>query len=164
MTTRSAHAWPLWVLLFLTSALCVGSASAQELPSIDLSRPCAPEVPEERRRASLARSGDVGVWFHIDVASCMVQRLAVLPTYVERVSLLQERIEASSHLLDTLTTAELLSRQIAETATGALTAAERARRRAEEELGAWYRSPVLWFSVGAIVVAAIVVGLLVGVQ
>jgi hypothetical protein len=160
----SSAAWPLWVLLFLASALgattCSASAHAQDaLPSVDLAQPCAPHVPEAARRELLTRGAAAGIWFHGDVARCMLDRLALLPLYVERVRLLDERLAVQEHIEDTLTRAELLSRQIADQATAALDEAERGRRQAEEELGAWYRSPVLWTGVGGVIVAAIAVAI-----
>lgn len=156
----------------LVLLLCCAPAAAQEapagalplpeLPALDLAQPCAPDVPEERRRALISRGSDAGVWFHLSLAQCMIGRLTVLPLYVDRVRLLEQRIEAQQRIEDTITTAELLSRQMADEAVAALTAAERGRREAEEELGAWYRHPVLWFSAGAVVVLAILIGILAG--
>lgn len=162
--------WPVWVLLFLAAATWCATcerASAQdvlpELPTVDLANPCAPQVPEGARRALVPYGGVTGVWFHPAVAECLLGRLTVLerthPLYVDRVRLLDQRIAAQGRIVSTLTQAEELSRQIAETATGALEAAVRGRRQAEEELGAWYRSPVLWTGVGGVIVAAIAVAI-----
>lgn len=153
------RAWLLWALL--SYATLASTAHAQEelpaLPHLDLAQPCAPEVLDDRRRALLSHGADTGIWFHGAVARCMLARLALLPLYVDRVRLLEQRIAVHLSVADHLTEAELLSRQIADQAGGALEAAERGRRQAEEDRDAWYRSPALWAGIGGVVVAAVAV-------
>jgi hypothetical protein len=131
--------------------------AAQEAPSIDVTAPCAPEV-SANRRAVLEHEGDGGVWFHMDVASCMLGRLSALPEYATYVRLLEERLSLSDRRDELRVFQVELAEKEAQTAAEALETAVRGRREAEESLGAWHRSRVLWFTVG-VVATGLLVGL-----
>jgi len=136
-------------LVFLAAA----PASAQEL--LDVDGVCAPELTENRR-ATLTHDGAVGLWFHADVARCMLGRLQALPLYAERVSLFEERLVLTNERQE-LTHRQIQAAQESEArAVGVLEASERRAREAQEELDAWYRHPALWFVVGAVVIGAVV--------
>jgi hypothetical protein len=140
--------WACSALILLASA----SAAAQELPEVD--GVCAPEVTENRR-ATVEHAGAVGLWFHAEVARCMLGRLQALPLYAERVSLFEERLTLT-HERQELTQRQIqLAQEGEERAVGALENSERGRRQAEEDRDAWYRHPALWFVVGGVVVGAI---------
>jgi hypothetical protein len=130
-----------------------GCVQAQDLPSI--AGPCAPEV-SDNRRAVLVFDEDPGIWFHLEVARCMAGRLEALPLYAERVHLLGERLSLSE-ARDALRVREVeLAEKEAETAAGALETAMRAAREAREDLDAWYRSPILWTAVGAVLAGGLI--------
>jgi hypothetical protein len=123
-----------------------------ELPAPEaLEAPCVPEL-EANRRALLEHDGAAGIWFHADLARCMLERLALLPAYARHVRLLEERIGLSDER-DALRAREVaLAEAEADTARAALEEAVAARRRAEEERDAWWRHPALWAGVGVVVV------------
>lgn len=123
-------------------------AQERELP--DVSGECAPEIPEDQRRALIERDGQAGIWFHIDLARCMLARLAVLPEYAQHVRLLEERLTLGGERAFLEARRADLAVGEANVATEALEAAVRARRRAEEDLNAWYRHPALWAVVGLV--------------
>lgn len=132
--------------------LWTSHAAAQELP--DVEGVCAPELTENRR-ATVVHDGAVGLWFHADVVRCMLGRLRALPLYVERVRLFEERLTLT-HERQELTQRQVqLAQEGEERAVGALEAAERGRRHAEEELNALWRQPALWFAMGGVVVGAL---------
>lgn len=123
-----------------------------ELP--DVTVPCAPELTENRR-AVLDHGDDSGIWFHIDVARCMLGRLKALPLYAQRVSLLDHRLEISDERTTLLRQQTKLAEQGEKRAVGVLDESERLRREAEEKLDAWYRHPVFLMASGAVLVIAI---------
>lgn len=100
-------------------------------------------------------SGAEGFWFPSDAARCTLGRLELLPELLVYVGLLEERqtlTDARERLLRQET--ELAAAE-ADEATGALEAAERGRRQAEEDRDAWHRSRLLWAIVGGITVVVI---------
>lgn len=137
----------------LTLLLLGGGARAQDaLP--DVSEPCAPEVTEHRREV-LAYSGIPGIWFRLEVAQCMLGRLAALPLYAERVTLLEERLSIGDHRTELLRRQVELAEQESEEAVGALEAAERRARQEVEAAQGERDLRWLWFGLGAVVIVAV---------
>lgn len=125
------------------------TAHAQD---VDYSIPCAPEV--ENRSGLLTREGDVGMWLHIEIARCLLGRVAVLPELQAQLRTFEERRRASVALQASLTRRGDLAVQEAETAREALTAATRALRRAQEDLATERNLRWLWVT-GAVVVVIV---------
>lgn len=154
----SLDRWGLRIALALalaTAFVLLRPSSCQgqdELP--DVSAPCAPELTENRR-AVLDHGGDSGIWFHLEVARCMLGRLKALPLYAQRVSLLEQRLEISDERTTLLRQHIKLAEQGEKRAVGALDESERLRREAEERLDAWFRHPVFLMGTGAVLVIAI---------
>lgn len=144
-------------LLALALIVLPAPAAAQdvELPPPEvLEAPCVPEL-EANRRALLDHDGAAGIWFHGDLARCMLERLSLLPAYARHAHLLEERVSLSDER-DALRAREVdLAAQEADAARAALEEAIAARRRAEEERDAWWRHPALWAGVGAVLVVAL---------
>ena len=146
----------LWVAIALAvwSVFVLGRAASAQDAGPEL---CAPEITANRR-AVLEHDGDAGIWFHVDVARCILGELAAAPEYRARVSLLEQRLELSVERdalqLRRVATAE----EEAAAASGALESAERRAREAEESRDAWYRHPALWAAIGAVLVAIVGVG------
>jgi hypothetical protein len=67
-----------------------------------------------------------------------------------RVRLLDEKLELQADQLRDLALAKDLAVQAKDAIEGSLEAAVRGKREAEESRDAWYRSPVLWFSLGVV--------------
>ena len=145
---RCSRNW-LFGATSLLLLLWAAPAQAQELPDLEL--PCAPDVIE-LRRAAISHEGQPGLWWHREVARCMAGRLMALPQYVERIRLLETQLTIAGEREGLVHRQALLAEQEAAAAVGALEAAVRGRREAEEDLNAWYRSPILWVVVGAAVV------------
>lgn len=142
----SLRAWACSLLILLAAA----PAYAQE-------EPCAPEVTEDapRRLVLEAPTGAQGVWFHLEVARCLLGRVAALSASERQLGLLEDRLRLSDER-DALRAREAaLATQEAEAASEALEAAVRGRREAEEALDAWHRHPALWFAVGVVVSVAL---------
>ena len=130
-------------------------AHAQEEPELpDISAPCAPEVTENRR-AVVQHDGDAGVWFQLSLAQCMLGRLAALPRYAERVSLLEERLRVGDERTALLRRQVQLAEQEAERASASLEAAMRGQREAREEANTERSLRWVWFGVGVVVVVAV---------
>ncbi len=143
------------VLAVALAAQCSADAQDVELPPPEaLEARCAPDV-EANRRATLEHAGDAGIWFHADVGRCMLGRLELLPEYARHVRLLEERLELSNERDALRQRAVQLAEQEADAARGALEAAVRRAREAEEAAAAWYRHPALWFAAGAVVVVVL---------
>lgn len=141
--------------LALAALLWAAPGAAQSLPPPEtVEAPCAPDL-EAPRRAQLAHGGIPGLWFHGDLARCMLGRLELLPAYARHVRLLEERA-ALAEQRDALRAREVeLAEQEAAAAVSALEAAVRRAREAEAERDAWWRHPALWAAVGAVVVVAL---------
>lgn len=120
----------------------------------DFDTPCAPEVIETRR-VLLEQAGQAGIWFHMEVARCMLGRLAALPGLQTELTLWETRREASEALETDLRRRGDLAIEEATAAREVLDEAIRARRRAEEDLHVWYRNPVFLIGTGAVLVVAI---------
>lgn len=143
------------ILVIATIFILWQACEVQAQPLPDVSALCAPEVTEGRREV-LARGTQPGIWFHLAVAQCMLGRLEALPLYAQRVTLLEQRLLLSDERDALQRHATDLAVQESQAATGALEAASRRAREAEEAIGAWHRSPVLWFIIGAVVAAGVV--------
>lgn len=145
--------------LLLASAsslfLCVATAHAQDDESLpDLQVQCAPELVENRR-ATLEHEGDAGVWFHAEVARCMLGQLTALPLYAERVRLLEQRLTLSDERHVLMLRQVALAEEGEQAAVSALEAAERGRRQAVEEASFERALRWVWFGVGVVVVVAV---------
>lgn len=136
------------VLAFSLVALSPSGALAQEL------EPCAPDITENRR-AVREHNGSPGIWFHIEVARCMLTRLTETALYMRRISMLEERLQLSDERLELQQRVTSLAEQEAEQVSGALDAAIGRAREAEESRDAWYRHPALWAAVGVVLTVAV---------
>lgn len=116
-----------------------------ELPELEL-RPC----PGAQGIRAAGEEGE-GVIVPSETARCLLGRVQTLEEAVPYVRLLEERLRLSDerHALQQRATA--LAVEQAETADGALEAALRRAREAEESEGAWYRHSALWFTAGVLV-------------
>ena len=122
-------------------------AHAQDIALPSITGECAPELTANRR-AQLANAGADGVWFHMSVARCMLDRLTALPLYAERVHLLEQRLDLSDRMIALVREEAGLATREADAARGALESAIRRAREAEEDRDRWSRSPILWVCVG----------------
>lgn len=140
------------VVLWTIRAAYAPNVAAQDT---DLSAPCAPHVPEEQRRAVTSFLGHEGIWFHLDVARCMLGRLTALPAYAQQVRLLEARLELGLDRERHIQRLRELAEEGERVAVDALEAAVRARREAEEARDAWYRHPAFWAALGAVLTVAL---------
>lgn len=122
------------------------SAAAQE--------PCAPDVT--LRRLELRVQDQPGVWFHIEVARCMLRDLEMALIVREQLRLRDEQVVLLNAQVQDLRAAVSAGREAEERATGALEAAVRRARQAELDRDVWYRSPFLWGLSGLLVGGAAV--------
>lgn len=139
----------LAVLLVLFAAN-QGAAQDLELPDLHLESPCAPSVAGSRRGVTEVEGAPV-IWFQHEVAACLLTRLRVLPLYVARVTLLEQRLVLSRER-DALRAHQVeLADQEAQEAKEALEAALRRARELDEASHRLLRRPVFWFSTGVVV-------------
>lgn len=153
--------WALYIT-FLLGCLFFSSITRADDLKINLSElrldtPCAPEVPEPRR-AKLSYEETDGYWFQEDIAKCMLARLSILPDLSVHLSLLEVRKNSTDDVISLQKETVRLANEAREEAQGALDSAIREKRRAEDRLNHWTRSPWLWFSVGVITTVGIMVG------
>lgn len=155
--TRSFAGWVFYSLL--TWLVAVSAAHADESPTLptanDLTGLCAPEVAPQLRGGRLEVDTDQGavenaLWLHPDVARCMTTRLSLLPKYAARVELLEQRLELGKERLALEVRRADLAVEGEKEAVGALEAAERGRRQAEEARNRWYRKPGFLVAMGAV--------------
>lgn len=149
--------WATEAALALVLVLNAGRAAAQDLPTADeLSRQCAPELAENRRRV-LHVDGASGIWFDGRVASCMAARLRLLPAFANLVELQASRLELSDERYALQVQRAELAIEEAAAARRGLDAAEEGRRDALARLDAPWRAPWLWATLGVVIGAALVV-------
>lgn len=150
------------VLTFVLSSLARADDNDMQLrldvASLHLKEPCAPDIQEFKRRAMIEYEGDLGYWFHKDVGKCMLQRLAILPRLGERLELFEERRTKANDLIHLQKETVRLANEARQEAENALGAAIREKRRAEEDLNHWTRSPWLWTGVGVVLTVGIMIG------
>jgi hypothetical protein len=137
--------WALSAALLFT----LPAQAQEELP--DVSAPC----PGAADVTTLLRDGQSGFWFPSETGRCSLARLASLPLFVRRVHLLEERLEVSGERHELMQRQVQLAEEGEQAAVGALEAAVRRAREAEEERDAWYRHPLLWAVVGVVVTVAL---------
>jgi hypothetical protein len=132
-------------VLLLSSLLLAGSvARAQEQTPDD--PPVKVEGPEE---AVVVHQGVEGLWFRPDVAAGHLRDLRELDTVRNELRIRGEQLRLWEQRGEYLEAAAAASD---DAATRALTLANKAEARAtdaEELLDVWWRSPLLWLSVGA---------------
>ncbi len=148
-TRRSLYRLAVYVCVFgafVAASVSDCQAHAQAEPITE----CAPEHVGVRR-ATIRHEEQLGVWFALPVARCVLEVLATVESTSSRLHLLERRLELRDGQVETLRRALDLSVQAEDAAVGALEAAEAGRRRAEERTGAWWRSPYLWTGVGLVV-------------
>jgi hypothetical protein len=147
------------LILWFSFVFAASYTKAQELPTPEsFEAPCAPDVPEELRRATIERNHAIGVWFHADLARCMLTRLQMLPAYARSLQLLEQRVTLSDER-DQLRQREVsIATEQATVANNALEAAVRRAQAAEAERDAWYRAPLLWFVLGSLFLGALLGG------
>jgi hypothetical protein len=154
--SASDIAWALVLtsitILFLTST-CTAKAQEDALPSVE--GECAPAVLVNRR-AVLEHEGDAGIWFHRDVVLCMVERLRVLPLYVDRVRLLEQRLSLSDERHALMVRQVELAEAGEQAAVGALETAVGLQRRAESWAARERTLRWLWAGIGVVLTAAAV--------
>jgi hypothetical protein len=112
----------------------------------DVAGECRSEVPS----AQLAQNGVNGMWFPMPLARCLLERITVLPLYAERVRLYGERLVLSDRLTAIVREQTVLAVREADLARGALEAAVRRAREAEEDRDRWYRSPTFLVCLGVV--------------
>jgi hypothetical protein len=147
---RERRDWgALVVSLLIFSVLGMILGSSCEARAQNLSE-CAPDY-QGTRRVQLEHEGQPGFWFAMPVTRCILRYVLKLETLQVRVGLLEQRLTIRDEQVGLLREALSLSIDAEERALGALEAAERRRREAEERLDAWWRSPYLWVGVGIVV-------------
>lgn len=143
-------------LLAITACLvaCAVSPAAAQPPLPDISGLCAPTA-EGARRAVVEHEGTRGIWFNMAVAECMLERLTVLPLYVERVRLLEDRLSITDDRTTLLRHQLHMTEESEERAVEAM-GALRVSLQASRKLVARERSlRWVWFGAGVVVVVAI---------
>jgi hypothetical protein len=154
---RSRMRFSVWatdaVALAMALLLFVTAADAQDdLP--DVSSPCAPEVVATRSLL-LPHGGQAGMWFHIDVARCMLSRLEALPLYAARVRLLEQRLVLSDERHGLMVRQVALAEEGERRAEGVLVNAERRARSALAGAETERNLRWLWFGVGVVLTALV---------
>jgi len=136
------------LLAALTICIVANVAVAQE----DAGPPAPPQAVE------LEHDGHEGVWMPLEMSQQVLadaQELRERHLQIEdlklQLSIKDDRIEAVKEAL-------AYEKQAGDKALEAVELAEESRLRAEERLNKWYRHPVLWFTVGAVVIVFAEIG------
>lgn len=142
-------------IVSVTSLLICAQAQAQDEESLpDISGECAPDVTEHRG-GRIDIDGLNARWFHPDVARCMAVRLGSLPLYAQRVQLLEQRLTVSDDRHALMERQVSLAEEGEAHAVGALEAAVRGRREAEEDAASERTLRWLWFGIGVAVIVVV---------
>ncbi len=124
--------WSSAVAVAVVLACASASASAQE----------------PRRGFVLEHDGQPGIWLSLDAHRLMLADLKELPEQRKRVVLLEKKLQLREADIADLRALNEVAEKATEKATGALTAAVRGKREAEESRDAWHRNRLLWFGIG----------------
>lgn len=123
-------------------------------------------VCQEPSSTLLENNGVQGYWFPMMVGDRLLKDVTELKLLREKLTLIDAKLEAKDSLIDLLRQDAAASEAIASKWKLAfeeqveVTHSQQKYYEAEiESLKKWYRSPVLWFSVGVIVTGALAVGL-----
>jgi hypothetical protein len=142
------------ILLLITNLATAQLHPSLDIGALNIDAKCAPEVLTNRK-AIIDHDGTSGLWYQMPVGLCMMDRLALLPSLVERIQLLENRRDSSDELIHIQQSMVDLSIRSQKKAEAALMSAVNGQREAEEKLNHWTNSPWLWASVGGIVTFAI---------
>ena len=129
---------------FLIVAAVMGTVSVAKCQD------CAPELTGENRRRVIEVDGQQGIWFHEEVARCLLKAVIerdglreTLRLTEKKVHLLEERLKIRDEIRSLLENKIELYGEFADEL-------REAYQDAVEERDAWYRQPVLWFAVGIV--------------
>lgn len=106
----------------------------------------------------LEYEGETGIWFSLETHRLILADVSQLPVLKQRVSLLDRKLALESAQIADLRLSVDLAVQSRDQAVGAVEAAVRGRREAEESRDAWHRSRVLWFGLGFVAAVAMTYG------
>ena len=126
-------------------------AYAQDETLPDVSEPCAGAA----EIVPLANGRMSGLWLPSEAGRCTLERLRMLPLFVQRVRLLEGRLQLSEERTALLRRQVATAVQEAERATAAIENAERLGREGREEARVERALRWLWFGVGVVVVVAL---------
>jgi hypothetical protein len=108
----------------------------------------------------MPRAGVRGVWFTLETADTLRREHLEVPE-------LRLQVDRLTQLADIETSRAIMYREAAELRLENTTALERQldealerEARARAESGAWYREPALWFTIGAAIATAVIIGVL----
>ena len=114
----------------------------------------------------LEHNGVQGYWFPMESGDRLLKDVTELKLVREKLSLIDVKLKETEHLIELLKMDVATSEKIADKWKVAfekqveVTHSQQEYYEAEiKSLKKWYRSPVLWFSVGVIVTGALAVGL-----
>jgi len=124
---------------------------------------------EDFNSFEMKRKGKEGIWFPIQMANDVLKDLEhcdltvrELHIHQEKITLLDTQLELRNQRIADLRGAIILSKKVEAAMQETIVLSEASRQRAEENVrraeasrDAWYRHPVLWFTIG---VAITVVG------
>ncbi len=98
--------------------------------------------------AKLTVDGVEGIWMPSTAHRLILADLREIPEQRRRVKLLEEKLSLQTGNLKDLRLAVAVATEARKEAVGALGAAVRGKREAEEDRDSWLRSPVLWAGIG----------------
>lgn len=123
---------------------------------------CRPGLGD--RLVNFTHEGVEGFWLSTPDATCLLRELEMRALLVTRVRLFEERLEMTDRRHGRLLEATRLGSEVIVNLEQAITVATRRAVEAEANADAWWRSPFLWFIVGAVVSAAVALGIALGVR
>lgn len=123
-------------------------------------------VCQEPSSTLLENNGVQGYWFPMTVGDRLLKDVTELKLLREKLTLIDTKLESKDNLIDLLRQDVAASEAIADKWRVAfeeqIEVTHSQKKYYESEIKAlkkWYRSPVLWFSVGVLVTGALAVGL-----
>lgn len=119
---------------------------------------CAPDVA--LRSQVIMVEGQEGIWFHHDVAACMLHDLRELALTRERVELFEERLQLRDEQYATLQEATRLGTQALDESVEVINNVTRRAVEAEDSRDMWRWLGLLWGGLGA--AAGVVITVLIG--
>lgn len=126
------------------------------LPLQAFAEECAPEY-DGPRRVTMDHEGRPGLWLAMPVARCVLEQLQEYPLLLQRVSLLEERLQLRDDQVTRLREVVDLAERGEQEAVAAMERAIERAVAAEDRSTVWWRSPAFWVAVGAVVTVGVIV-------
>ena len=163
---RRSRLQALMILLGVLSVFFfVAAVRAQEAPGPRLTLPTRAPSTCQRLEAAVegvegeptrvTHAGIAGMWFPMAIARLQLCEVLELRVRKAELAVVDQELTLWNHQATNFETQAALAVEARDAFAGVVGASERRASDAEARLDAWYRHPALWFTIGAVIVGAL---------